>query len=101
LQLTSLTPDPEEELEEMGLFRSAVRGSWSGTAPQLVGFLYQLQQMGAVADVSDLRVRKRAGERESLSGNVVIEFVYARIPQSEWDAEVDTPLQASNDGDAE
>lgn len=101
LQLTGLTPDPEEELEELSLYRSAVRGTWSGNASQIIGFLVELQRLGAVADVRDLRIRSRSGDRESLSGTFVLEFVYARVPQSQIDAEIDTSPQSPNDGVSE
>jgi len=98
LELTALTPEPEEGLQDLDLYRSAVQGSWSGTPPQILGFLYQLQQLGAVADVSDLRVRKRSRRSEELSGNFLIEFVYARIPPSVEDAEATPSPQSPNDG---
>jgi len=101
LQVTSLTPDPEELLEELELYRTAMRGSWEGMPPAIVGFLFELQELGAVADIQDLRVRNRSGREPSLSGSFVIEFVYVRTPQSDRDEEADSPPQTFNDGDPE
>ena len=98
LQLTGLTPEPEEALTDLGLHRSAVQGSWSGPPEAIIGFLVELQQLGPVADVQELRIRNRSGNRPELTGTFTLEFVYARIPESEWEAEVDTPPQSPNDG---
>jgi len=101
LQLTGLTPDPEEALPELNLYRSALRGTWTGSPEEVVAFLFQLQQLGAVADVRELRARDRSGNAKGLGGTFLIDFVYARIPGGEPDAGIDTSSQSSNDGGTE
>ena len=67
----------------------------------MVSFLVRLQQLGPVSDIEDLRIRRRAGNDQQLSGSFELEFVYVRIPDSETEVEIDTPLQSPNDGDTE
>lgn len=79
LTLNDLTPEAEEYLENLDLHRTAIRCRWEGKPENVVAFLVRLQQLGAVADVREMRMRasdRRGGLR--LSGNFVLEFVYSR-----------------------
>ncbi len=81
LRLTGLTPEPEEELTNLGLHQSALRCSWTGAPGNLLGFLLRLEQLGAVADVRELRIRAgRPGE--DLKGSFMLDFAYTRVEES-------------------
>lgn len=97
LRLTGLTPGGEEYLEELKLYQSSVRGSWSGSSEQLLSFLHRLHQLGAVSDIRELRIRNRSGMSDTLSGTFTLDFVYSRIPADESDSSVDTASQSSED----
>lgn len=97
LRLTGLTPEDEVYLEELKLYQSSVRGSWSGTSEQLLSFLHLLHQLGAVSDIRELRIRNRTGMSDSLSGTFTLDFVYSRIPVSESNPTVDTTPQSIDD----
>ncbi len=90
LRLTGLTPDTEIFLEELDLYQAAVQCSWSGSSKSLVAFLYQLNELGAVADIRDLRLRNRSGTSNALSGTFVLDFVYSRVPPAEIETGVDS-----------
>lgn len=83
LRLTGRTPRPEDYLEELDLYMTVIRCTWEGSSEDLVEFLYQIQQLGAVADVRELRIQNRKGLAESLSGSLILEFVYARAQVAE------------------
>jgi hypothetical protein len=93
LTLTDETTDPEEFLENLGLHRTAVRCRWRGTPEALVGFLVRLQDLGAVTDVRELRLRREGRGRPMLSGNFVLEFVYSR---EDTDPETASPDEMEN-----
>lgn len=97
LRLTGLTPEDEVYLEELKLYQSSIRGSWSGTSEQLLSFLHRLHQLGAVSDIRELRIRNRTGMSDSLSGTFTLDFVYSRIPVSESNPTVDTTPQSIDD----
>lgn len=97
LRLTGLTPEDETYLEELKLYQSSIRGSWSGSSEQLLSFLHRLHQLGAVSDMRELRIRNRSGMSDSLSGTFTLDFVYSRIPASETIPSVDTPPQSIDD----
>ncbi len=97
LRLIGLTPEDEAYLEELKLYQSSVRGSWSGTSEQLLSFLHRLHQLGAVSDIRELRIRNRTGMSDSLSGTFTLDFVYSRIPVSESNPTVDTTPQSIDD----
>lgn len=78
LQITSVTPRPEEALEDLDVYQSTLRCTWEGTSEQLVEFLVRLHDLGAVADISELRIQNRNGLAESLSGSLMLDFVYTR-----------------------
>jgi len=79
LRLTGLTPENEIHLEEIDLYQSSLRASWSGTSEQLIAFLHRLHQLGAVADIREIRLRNRSGHSDGLSGTFTIDFVYTRV----------------------
>jgi hypothetical protein len=97
LRLTGLNPENEEYLEELKLYQSSVRGSWSGSSEQLLSFLHRLHQLGAVSDMRELRIRNRSGMSDSLSGTFTLDFVYSRIPVSETNPTVDSTPQSIDD----
>lgn len=79
LTRNDLTPEAEEYLENLDLHRTAIRCRWEGEPENLVEFLVRLQELGAVTDVRELRLR--ASERRGnlrVTGNFVLEFVYSR-----------------------
>ena len=78
LRLTGRTPRPEEFLEELDLYQTAIRCSWESSSEDLIEFLYQIQKLGAVANIRELRIQNRSGQAERLSGTLILEFVYAR-----------------------
>jgi Tfp pilus assembly protein PilN len=78
LTLTDLTPEPEEFLANLELHRTAIRCRWRGSPEALVGFLVRLQDLGAVTDVRELRLKSEGRGRPMLSGSFVLEFVYSR-----------------------
>jgi Tfp pilus assembly protein PilO len=79
LTLTDLTPEPEEFLENLDLHRTAIRCSWRGSPDSLVNFLLRLQELGAVTDMRDLRMRKETrSPTPALNGSFTLEFVYSR-----------------------
>ncbi|MDF3130724.1 hypothetical protein P0Y35_16055 [Kiritimatiellaeota bacterium B1221] len=90
LRLTGLTPDAEVFLEELELYQAAVECSWSGSSKSLVAFLHQLNELGAVADIRDLRLRNRSGMANTLSGTFVLDFVYSRVPPAEIHTGIDS-----------
>jgi hypothetical protein len=96
LRLTGLTPDQESYFEDLKLYQSSVRCSWSGSSENLVSFLHLLNQQGAVADIRELRLRNRSGTSTTLSGTFVLDFVYSRIPVSEVKLEIDSPPESAN-----
>lgn len=96
LRLTGLTPDQESYFEDLQLYQSAVRCSWSGSSENLVSFLHLLNQQGAVADIRELRLRNRSGMSNTLSGTFVLDFVYSRIPASEVKLEIDTSPESAD-----
>lgn len=97
LRLTGLTPEDEAYLEELKLYQSSLRASWSGSSGQLLSFLHRLHQLGAVSDMRELRIRNRSGMSDSLSGTFTLDFVYSRIPVPESNPTVDTTPQSIED----
>lgn len=97
LRLTGLTPEDEDYLEELRLYQSSVRGSWSGSSEQLLSFLHRLHQLGAVSDIRELRIRNRSGMSDTLTGTFTLDFVYSRIPDRESNPTVDTTPQSPDD----
>lgn len=95
LRLTGLTPDPESFLEDLQLYQSSLRGSWSGSSENLVNFLHLLHAQGAVADIRELRLRNRNGLSNTLTGTFVLDFVYSRIPVNDLNPGVDTPAESA------
>jgi len=96
LKLTGLTPDSEKYFEELNLYQSAVRCTWSGSSENLVSFLYRLNELGAVADIRELRLRNRNGMSTTLSGSFVLDFVYSRVPPVEPKAVIDSPPESAD-----
>jgi hypothetical protein len=97
LRLTGLTPEDEEYLDELNLYQSSIRGSWSGSSQQLLSFLHRLHQLGAVSDIRELRIRNRSGMSDTLSGTFTLDFVYSRIPAEESNPTVDSASQSRDD----
>lgn len=80
LGITSVDPDKEREVGELGLYRLSVSVAWSGDLEQLTRFLFDMQQQGAVIDVRQLTVK--ADPRANLSGSMKIDFAYNRVAAS-------------------
>ena len=99
LKITGLTPEPEETLPELELYRSAVTCNWSGKPEELIDFLVRLQQLGPIADVRDLRIRNRASRGEGVSGTFTLEFVYARVPETDLQPERNSSPNKAENGD--
>jgi hypothetical protein len=78
LNITDQNPQPENFLEELGLYQTGIECSWQGSREELVGFLKLMQDLGAVIDVKELRFRNRARNSLILSGDFTLEFVYSR-----------------------
>ena len=78
LRITGVTPRTEELLENLDVYQYSVRCTWEGTSAQLIDFLVELHALGAVADISELRIQNRNGLAESLSGSLMLDFVYTR-----------------------
>jgi Tfp pilus assembly protein PilO len=95
LRLTGLTPDPETYFEDLLLYQSSIRGSWSGSSENLVKFLHLLHAQGAVADIRELRLRNRSGLSNTLTGTFVLDFVYGRIPVTASTPAIDAPPESS------
>ena len=95
LRLTGLTPDPETYFEDLLLYQSSIRGSWSGSSENLVNFLHLLHAQGAVADIRELRLRNRSGLSNTLTGTFVLDFVYGRIPVAASTPAIDAPPESS------
>ncbi|MGA0368652.1 MAG: hypothetical protein ACO3N7_04295 [Kiritimatiellia bacterium] len=96
LKLTGLTPDSEVHLEDLQLYQSSVRCTWSGSSEDLVRFLHRLNAMGAVADIRELRLRNRNGMSTTLSGSFVLDFVYSRVPPADLQAVIDSPPESAD-----
>ncbi len=79
VRLTGRTPEAEESLEDIGVHQMSIRCSWTGTPENLVGFLYRLQLLGAVADLRELRFRASPRTAEGLSGTFTLDFAYSRV----------------------
>jgi hypothetical protein len=82
LQLTGVTPLPENFLEDLELYRSTIRCTWKGSSNQLIQFLVELKTLGAVADIRELRIQNRTGLAGDLSGTFVLDFVYTRSAET-------------------
>ena len=80
LRITSLTPEAEEYLPELDLYLTSIRCGWEGGPERMVDFLHRMQQLGAVADIRELRLRDRSSAGAELGGSFTIEFAYTRIP---------------------
>ncbi len=80
LTITGLTPEQEEPLPEMNLNQLSIRCSWNGPPEALVGFLIQLQSLGAVMDVRELRFRASARDGYQLTGSFIVDSAFSRVP---------------------
>lgn len=96
LRLTGQTPEPESYLEDLNLYQASVRCTWSGSSENLITFLHELNELGAVADIRDLRLRNRSGAATGLTGTFTLDFVYSRVPASELNAGIDTPPESAD-----
>jgi Tfp pilus assembly protein PilO len=75
LQLTSITPDREENIGQ--LYELTIRCAWQGELEAIVRFLYTLQSKGVMYDVSSLQVQPVA-RGSALKGSVYVNCAYLR-----------------------
>lgn len=78
--ISSVNPDKEKEIGDLGLYRLSVNVAWSGNLEQLTRFLFDMQMQGAVIDVRQLTVK--ADNKGDLSGNMRVDFAYNRVDPS-------------------
>ena len=78
LTVSSVYPDQERKDPERNLYEFSIRCDWRGELPHLNGFLYTMQNEGAVMDVSSLNV-KPSRQQGYLEGKLTIDFAYRRV----------------------
>jgi len=100
LQLTGLTPEPEEFLPELDLYEMSIRCTWQGAPENLVDFLHRLHQLGAVTDIQELRLRSRSRNATELSGTFTLDFAYTRTGAAEEETSATPPDEPADVGAA-
>jgi Tfp pilus assembly protein PilO len=73
-----LSRDVEKEIQHDTLFELSVNCKWEGNLKALVAFLFEIQQKGAMLDVSQLTVAPN--EKRVLRGTFTINSSYTRQP---------------------
>jgi Tfp pilus assembly protein PilO len=76
--VTLLSRDVEKEVQHGTLFELSVNCKWEGSLKAIVAFLFEIQQKGAMLDVSQLTVAPN--EKRVLRGTFTINSSYTREP---------------------
>jgi Tfp pilus assembly protein PilO len=95
--VTLLSRDVEKEVQHGTLFELSVNCKWEGSLKAIVAFLFEIQQKGAMLDVSQLTVAPN--EKRVLRGTFTINSSYTRQPSGSpgGDAPVVPPAPVSAD----
>lgn len=79
--VTLLSRDVEKEVQHGTLYELSVNCKWEGGLKAIVAFLFEIQQKGAMLDVSQLTVAPN--EKRVLRGTFTINSSYTRQPAGE------------------
>ena len=79
LELTGFNPEEEEHLADIGLYQMSIRCKWQGSPQALISFLYQLQALGPVMDVEELKIKtSKTKPGQWATGSFIVDCVYSR-----------------------
>jgi Tfp pilus assembly protein PilO len=93
-----LSRDVEKEVQHGSLFELSVNCKWEGTLKAIVAFLFEIQQKGAMLDISQLTIAPN--EKRVLRGTFTINSSYTREPSGAAVGDALSVSPATNSADS-